>query len=211
MPALPIEARNEPAENFFEVLGQPTRPWLDPKNLHAAYLARIAAVHPDHAALRTTLDADQDAAATARLNRAFQILSEPRSRLQHLLQCVGVSAATAPPPEVAGYFFELAQTLSEADSRISKLGLQTSPLLKARQFAETSSLLEKLELHAARVASWLGQGERSIEALDAEWPSVLPTPNDPVIVPRLRAVHATLSFASKWAGQIQERRLKLSL
>src|ERR1041385_2136244 len=72
--------------DYFALLGELRRPWLDPEKLKAKFLALSADVHPDrfhHTAEAERLAANQ---RFTTLNTAYQVLREPTERLRHLLE-----------------------------------------------------------------------------------------------------------------------------
>src|SRR4051812_12696266 len=72
--------------DYFVLLGQPRRPWIDESSFKQRFLELSASFHPDRV---HHLDETERAAAQVRyldLNAAYQCLREPRSRLRHLLE-----------------------------------------------------------------------------------------------------------------------------
>ena len=72
--------------DYFTLLNEPRRPWLDAELLKQKFLALSATVHPDRV---HNLGEAERAAAQERyteLNTAYNCLREPKERLQHLLQ-----------------------------------------------------------------------------------------------------------------------------
>src|SRR5436309_5157524 len=72
--------------DYFALLGEPRRPWLDPEKLKAKFLALSAEIHPDrfHSAPAAEKQATHE--RFPRLNAAYQVLREPKDRLRHLLE-----------------------------------------------------------------------------------------------------------------------------
>ncbi len=72
--------------DYFALLDEPRRPWLEPDSLKARFLALSAQVHPDR--LHNAPEAQKQAANEqyAELNSAYRCLREPKERLQHLLE-----------------------------------------------------------------------------------------------------------------------------
>src|SRR5215472_9636832 len=72
--------------DYFALLDEPRRPWLDAEPLKEKFLALSATVHPDRV---HNLSETERAAAQERyteLNAAYQCLREPKERLHHLLE-----------------------------------------------------------------------------------------------------------------------------
>src|SRR3954464_16081107 len=104
--------------DFFALLQEPRRPWLDPGALKQKFLALSARMHPD----KVQAAGEPEKAAIARnfaeLNTAFNCLSEPKSRLLHLLELEsGARPAEIQqiPPGLADLFIEVATLCKNAD------------------------------------------------------------------------------------------------
>jgi hypothetical protein len=86
--------------DYFALLAEARRPWLEPEKLKEKYhaLSRVAA--PD-----------------AELNEAFRVLSDPKLRLHHLLTLEGadLTAGRPVPPSVAELFWNTGTLLREAE------------------------------------------------------------------------------------------------
>ena len=72
--------------DFFALLDEPRRPWLESELLKQKFLALSATVHPDR--VHNLGDAERAAAQEryTELNAAYNCLREPKDRLHHLLQ-----------------------------------------------------------------------------------------------------------------------------
>ena len=69
--------------DFFELLNEPRRPWLDAEELKKKFLALSAAVHPDRVHGSNETERQGAQARYAELNLAYNRLREPKERLQH--------------------------------------------------------------------------------------------------------------------------------
>ena len=87
--------------DYFALLGEARRAWLDPKKLKEKYFALNRAT-----------------AADAELNEAYRILSVPKLRLHHLLTLGGaeLTSSRQVPPSVAELFWNTGTLLREIDS-----------------------------------------------------------------------------------------------
>src|SRR5476651_643539 len=72
--------------DYFALLNEPRRPWLDADSLKQKFLALSANAHPDK--IHSASESDKSAAGKqfAELNAAYNCLLEPKSRLLHLLE-----------------------------------------------------------------------------------------------------------------------------
>ena len=69
--------------DYFALLQQPRKPWLDPEELKQRYQQLTLVSHPDRSGDRRT------APTFAAVNEAYQVLTNPKLRLQHLLSLEG--------------------------------------------------------------------------------------------------------------------------
>ena len=72
--------------DYFALLDEPRRPWLDPEVLKAKFHALAASVHPDRVHGAAQPEKQEANQRYADLNAAFQCLREPKERLRHLLE-----------------------------------------------------------------------------------------------------------------------------
>jgi DnaJ-domain-containing protein 1 len=95
----------------FSTLGLPPSFEIEPAALQRAYLARSAAVHPDHADDPAAMD------QSAAINRARQTLEDPESRADALLARLGGPSKEADrslPPGFLPEIMDIRQQLEEA-------------------------------------------------------------------------------------------------
>ena len=88
--------------DYFALLQQPRKPWLDPEQLKQKYHELARQSHPDK-----------------NVNEAHRVLADPKSRLQHLLALEGVVLAASSneiPEELSDLFMEVAPALNKIDN-----------------------------------------------------------------------------------------------
>lgn len=96
--------------DYFALLGQPRRPWLDLTKLEEKYREHARTTHPDQSAC----SADE----FAELNKAYRTLRDPKSRLEHLLALEGKSpanGATDVPDDLVDLFMKIAPAVRSSD------------------------------------------------------------------------------------------------
>ena len=133
--------------DYFALLNEPRRPWLEPEALKAKFLALAAEAHPDkqHGAN----EAEKLAANRryAELNAAYHCLAEPKSRLLHLLELeLGAKPKDVQqiPSALADLFAEVATTCRNADAFLAEKDKATSPLLQVQLFERAQEWVERL-------------------------------------------------------------------
>jgi curved DNA-binding protein CbpA len=178
----------------FAALALPRRPWLEPAAIKEAFHRASAARHPDAPG--------GDAAAFAALNEAWRTLSDPASRLRHLL-ALEFPAHVADPaalPSTLMDFFPRIAALRQSHHHFlhrqkSAAGALGQALLAADRLALERELRRALtELEA--------ENERALEkmrALDADWEQRTAATAECVA-----ALQRRLTFLAKWITQLRE-------
>ncbi|MBI5802548.1 MAG: hypothetical protein HZA92_17720 [Verrucomicrobia bacterium] len=200
----------------FALLDEPRRPWLDADALKAKFLARSAAVHPDrfHAAPAAERAAAQE--SYTELNAAFTTLREPKDRVQHLLELESGAKPgniQSTPAELSDLFFAVGQLCRDVDFFLMEKGRANSPLLKVKMFQRAMDWTSQINALQSRLGARRGEVETELQAMNEVWATA---PADPIsrraVLPlaRLEPLYRTLSFLSRWAGQLQERVVTLA-
>lgn len=194
--------------DFFSLLNEPRRPWLDAGALKTKFLALSAEVHPDR--VHESADAVK-LAATARytaLNAAHNCLREPRDRLRHLLELeLGhkPSDLTSVPNDLMDLFFEIGKEVREVDAFLAEKARATSPLLQVQLFERGQVKVDKLGELRARILPRRDAMLDELKAVDAVWGFTLPKPLE-----RLLVIWRLLGFYERWLAQIHERKVQLT-
>jgi curved DNA-binding protein CbpA len=184
--------------DYFALLQQPRRPWLDPEKLKEKYHQLTKAAHPD----RPSASPDSDFAS---INEAYRGLLDPRLRLQHLLALEGIPTTNtgAVPKTLSDVFLDTGTLIQEIDrllarsttSKLSKALLQSQVLEKQRLAAD---LLEKLRsMHEVAI--------QELQALDRSWVS------NPELAPQVSELSSKFAYLSRWITQLEERKFQLSI
>ena len=192
--------------DYFTLLNEPRRPWIEPETLKSKFLGLSAALHPDKIQSTDAAQAAEDGKHFADLNAAYNCLREPKERLRHLLELeLGQKPKDLQqiPSDLADLFIEVAALCREVDAFLREKGGVSSPLLRAQMFerghewdARLRALQKRIkERHAALIAR--------LQTLDAEWISCNGSTN--VLLPQLEETWRLFGFFTRWSGQIQER------
>jgi DnaJ-domain-containing protein 1 len=198
--------------DYFALLNEPRRPWLEPEALKTKFLARAAEVHPDKQ--RAGSDAEKLAANRryAELNAAYHCLVEPKSRLLHLLE---LEQGAKPrdiqqiPDALANVFAEVAATCRNADNFLSEKNKAISPLLQVQLFERSQEWVERLRVRQTSLAGWHGKLVEELKLLDAAW--VSQSGDRTALLNRLEELYRWFGYFNRWNSQIQERIIQLSL
>jgi curved DNA-binding protein CbpA len=203
--------------DYFAVLKEQRRPWIDPDLLKQKFLALSAEVHPDrvHGAPESEKRAAQE--RYTELNAAYNCLREPKERLGHLLELeTGAKPKQVQnvPPDLMDAFMEITNVCRGADAFLAEKAATTSPLLKLQLFEQGQEWTEKLMMLQKKINSWREGLIGRLKAIDAEWEKsgVSGAPEARRELLGLLQEHCQLlGYFGKWSAQIQERIVQISL
>jgi len=149
--------------DYFALLAQPRRAWLDPDSLQEEFHRRAKSEHPDTSA------AERGSSNFVELNAAYRALSNPTSRLAHILELAGTPVPTIsePPGELSDLFFETAAAMKQthesnvaaSQEQLKKLsGLRHATIDSLRDL-ETSNLpqIQRVQERLAYLDRWIEQ------------------------------------------------------
>ena len=196
--------------DFFALLNEPRRPWLDADLLKQKFFTLSANAHPDK--IHSASDAEKSVAAKsfAELNAAFTCLADPKSRLLHLLELErGVKPADIQqiPSALADWFAEIATTCRHADSFLAEKGKVTSPLLQVQLFERGQDWVEKLNALQKKLNGLREEANGKLKSLDEQW---VKTDSRTEMLPKLEELYRLFGYFNRWQNQIHERVVQLS-
>ena len=158
--------------DYFALLNEPRRPWLDPEALKTKFLKLAAETHPDKQHGAGEMEKTAANRSYAELNAAFNCLAEPKLRLLHLLELeLGAKPTDVQqiPSALADLFAEVATTCRNADDFLAEKNKATSPLLQVRLFERAQEWIEQLRTLQTRLAGLHGKLIEELKSLDASW------------------------------------------
>ena len=157
--------------DYFALLAQPRTPWLDPNQLVEEFRRRVKLEHPD-----AGVGSPDSGNNFAELNTAYRVLTEPSSRLAHLLELSGekVGSISQPPVELSDLFFSTASAIDEvragnsvpAEAHLQKLQtLQAATIESLRGIDQTDiSSIKRAHEKLSYFDRWIAQlGERLLD------------------------------------------------
>ncbi|MBI5383645.1 MAG: DnaJ domain-containing protein [Verrucomicrobia bacterium] len=204
--------------DYFALLNEPRRPWLEAEELKQRFRQLSTAVHPDR--FHTAPDADRAAAGQryADLNTAYQCLLEPRERLRHLLELeLGAKPKDVQriPPGTMDLFVEVGQSCRDADAFLAERAKVTSPMLKVQMFQRGMEWTDKLNGIQRNVNAMRDGLSRELQELNAAWdaaPAIGSANRAPALpLERLEQIYRVLSYVTRWTEQLQERVVQLAM
>ena len=184
--------------DYFALLDQPRLPWLDPDELKQAFHAKSMQSHPDVAA------ATDD--AFAQLNEAYQVLLDPKRRIQHLLSLEQREAPRdrSVPADIAELFPVVAEATHAADALAQKLNTATTPLSRSLLKAETLAVQGRIADTLQRLGQMRDDADAELRSLnenmplaEAEWA-------------QLQQLLLRFSYLTRWISELEEKQLRLA-
>lgn len=197
--------------DYFSVLGETRRPWLDPELLKQKFLTLSATVHPDRVHMASAEDKTAAQRSYTDLNQAYQHLRSPKERLQHLLE---LETGSKPqqvqqvPANLMGFFFEVGQLFQQVDAFLAEKARTTSPLLQVELFEKAQDWAERLKSLLSQLNARQQQLESELRRLDEQWTL---QGERGTILGRLEELCRLFSYFSRWQSQVQEKILQLTL
>lgn len=197
--------------DYFALLEEPRRPWLDADLLKQKFLALSATAHPD----KIAAEAERGAASKkfAVLNAAYNCLAAPKSRLLHLLELeLGAKPKDIQqiPNALADLFAEVAAVCRDADRFLGEKMKAVSPLLQVQLFERAQEWIEKLNTLQKKLGGFYEPLLAELKTLDSKWV----TGDSAVhrdLLDELEKLYRLFSYFNRWNAQIQERIVQLSL
>jgi len=203
--------------DYFALLDEPRRPWLDPDLLKRKFLALSAEVHPDR--VHGAEDEQRRSAERryAELNQAYNHLRRPKERLQHFLELeTGLKPQQVQqiPTALTQFFIEVAQLFRQTDAFLAEKNKTTSPMLKVRLIETGQDWTDKLNLLQHQLNARQEELAAQLKSADAEWlqhQKSGATRQGPEILGRLEELYRLFSYYTRWESQVQERIVQLAL
>jgi curved DNA-binding protein CbpA len=181
-------------------------PALDAALLKEHFVRATAGAHPDK--FRQAPEEDRLAAEKryAELNRAHQVLSDPRQRLLALYE---LAKGEKPrdvqriPPGTMDLFVEVGQTCRDLDAFLDQKRAASGALARAALAGDEMALQEKLMQLGLKLENLAATLEGDLVALDGRWRA---GERD---LAALEALYRKYSYLARWREQLQERELAL--
>jgi curved DNA-binding protein CbpA len=189
--------------DYFALLEEPRRPWLEPDELKQKYHRLTLAAHPDTKAEPSPND------VFAELSKGYRTLSDPTQRLLHLLTLEGHAPATnaqAVPPDLADLFMSIGLLNQQIDLVIRKLAAATSGLAKSMLTHELLEVQMRVKDHVDRLREIYDVHLDRLQNLNDTW-----TSNRTRALFQVAEIYGTITYLSRWIDQLEEKRVQLSL
>lgn len=198
--------------DYFALMTESRRPWLDTDLLKQKFLSLSANVHPDK--IHSAAESERQAASKrfAELNAAYNCLAIPKSRLLHLLELeLGAKPGDVQqiPPALADLFAQVAAICRDADRFLAEKEKTVSPLLQVQLFERGQEWIEKLNSLQKKLGAFHDELLAKLKLLDEQWTA--DRSNRAGLLSDLESLYRLFSYFNRWAAQIQERIVQLSV
>jgi curved DNA-binding protein CbpA len=187
--------------DYFALLDQPRRPWLEENTLREKFHQLARTSHPDQSR--------GISAEFAKLSEAFRILSDPKLRLQHLLaleQKMPASSENILPKDLEELFPQMTAVIQTTDGLRKRISATTNALTRSLFKSEVLATQNQIAQSLAQLSELYEQTTSELRMLDESWTTV-PSPN----FSQLRGLYLKISYLSRWIAQLEEQKLQLSI
>jgi hypothetical protein len=195
--------------DYFALLQQPRRPWLDEAALRQQFQSQSSGVHPDRVNSATPAEKIRANQHFAELNSAFSCLKSPHTRVRHLVELERgqrPGGLESVPNELATAFMKIAAASRLTEKLGAEKGRIQSPLLLAEFVERIQPHLELIEELQREVAALYIAALDRLRALDAVW---LNSGDRDEMLVKLATLAQELGFLTRWQAQLQEAQLRL--
>jgi curved DNA-binding protein CbpA len=192
--------------DYFALLDQPRRPWLDTEELKQAFHAKALHAHPDARAQHGNAGSSNE--VFAQLNEAHQVLQDPKRRIHHLLSLIGHPpdrAAGTTPPTIEELFPLVAAATQQASVVVQKSAVATNALSRSLLKAELQKATQQVNVVYDRVLELQERAIGELQQLDGVWNG-----GDRAHIAQLSALHLQFSYVNRWLSELEAKCLDLS-
>jgi DnaJ-domain-containing protein 1 len=192
--------------DYFALLDQPRRPWLDPDALRQAFHERTLRQHPD--AQASSPDGGASETEFAQINEAYQTLQDPKLRLQHLLALAGHTSTSrfdAVPATIADLFAPVAQVTQDATRVAERAAGATSALSRSLLTGDIVQVRNRITLLLDSLTQLHGEADAELQRVDSTFGEM-----DDAAIAALRQLYVRYSYLRRWIAQLEEHRTALA-
>lgn len=193
--------------DYFALLNLPQRPWVELEQLKANFHAQARQVHPD-AKIQQVGDSSSDA-QFAQLNEGYQVLQDPKRRLQHLLTLCGHPPAKTPesvPREIGELFPLVAAATQAAEAIAQKLATGTTTLARSLLKGEALQTSRQVTALLERLSVLQKEAMAELRRVDLEWQGAA----DMKQLHSLQRLYVLFSYVTRWMAELQEKNTQLA-
>lgn len=191
--------------DYFALLEQPRRPWLDSEKLKRSFHEKTLRAHPD-AHLQAGSAGEAEAAFT-QVNEAYQVLQDPKRRLHHLLSLEESppQKSAAVPHDLEELFPAIAKLTQAADGLSRKLAAATNPLSRSLIQPELLGVQHRLGAAVDHLHLLESEATAQLQNVSETWST-----GDVGAAAELHRLYLRFSYLPRWLEELHEKRAHLS-
>jgi curved DNA-binding protein CbpA len=188
--------------DYFALLDQPRVPWLEPDALKEVFHTKTLAAHPD-------AGASGSAKEFAELNEAYQVLQDPKRRLQHLLSLEGSAPSSAHqivPSDLQDLFLRIGESTQHANGVLGKVRATSNALGKSLLQREVGAARERVAGLQKSVQQLHDAANEELRTLSSGWPAKAKER-----IGQAAILYERFAYLGRWISQLEELAFQLSL
>lgn len=193
-------------DDHFAAFALTPRPWIDLDALRETFARQSAELHPDKHQGKPATELAGIEQRYAALNKAYQVLREPKERLLFLYQLETggkPSDVQRIPPGTMDLFVEVGQLCQKVDAHLKAKTAATTALEKAGVMVAGLDAQEELTAMQQKLGDYTRKLDEELLALDAQWVAGEKKPD------QLETLYRKYSYVWRWQQQLEERLVAL--
>jgi curved DNA-binding protein CbpA len=193
--------------DYFALLDQPRRPWLDPDEVKDTYHQKTLLAHPDaqpHSGAAGATDA-----AFASLNEAYQVLQDPKRRLHHLLsleEAAPSSTDQTVPQQLHDLFPRIGALTRQTNLLLEKIGSTSNALSRSLLKPQILEVQKEAKEAREQIQQLSDKSLEQLRQINAAWAS-----NPAEQIENLSDLYFVFAYLGRWSAQLDEIMFQLSL
>ncbi len=193
--------------DYFALLDQPQAPWLDPDKLKDTYHQKTLQAHPDAQTRRP--GADTADATFASLNEAYQVLQDPKRRLQHLLSLAGAAPSSTDqtvPKQLHDLFPAVGALTQRANLLLEKIRVTSNALSRSLLKPQILEVQNEAKEVREKIQNLSDASLAELRQINTAWAK-----NPAEQIEGLSNLYVAFAYLTRWSTQLDEITFQLSL
>lgn len=195
-----------PTDEYFAVFELEPRPWINVEALRESFARLSADLHPDKHQDKPAAELAAIDKRYATVNRAFQVLREPKDRLVYLYELTcgkKPSEVQRIPPGTMDLFVEVGQLCQKLDAHLKTKTSASTALERAGVMVAGLELQESISAMQTKLNDYSQQLDSQLRELDQQWVAVEKK------LDQLETLYRKYSYVWRWQQQLEERQVAL--
>jgi len=192
--------------DYFALLEQPQRPWLDLDRLKEIYHRKTLQEHPDVQTNRS--DSEASEVNFANLNEAYQVLRDPKRRLHHFLCLEGsepIATTQIIPPELYELFSEIGPLANAARTLLDEMQKTSTALSRALLKPKLIELQNQAKTIRDKIRVLSHESDAELKRINQVWGD---SPTEQI--ESLKNLYLIYAYLTRWSVQLDEIIFQLS-